>query len=65
MEHKMNRQMIIGIVNMVFDLFEQEDKVPNTYDFYKAIFNWVEYGKCPNKQNLIDEAISPYESDSK
>lgn len=54
-EKRITRVHITGIIQQVFDVYEKENELPNTYEFYKAIFNWIEYGKCHNKENLINE----------
>jgi hypothetical protein len=59
-DKRITRQGVKGIIDMVFDVFESEQKgLPNTYDFYQAILNWIEYEKTPNKEMLNEEKDTP------
>lgn len=52
-EKRITRVYITGIIQQVFDIYEKENELPNTYEFYKAIFNWIEYEKCPKMGDTI------------
>lgn len=46
------RQQVIGVVNMVFDVIEGMDLVPDEDDFYAAITDWLRHGTTPSAESL-------------
>ena len=49
---RMRKQQILGIVSMVYDIYEAQGRTPTSTEFFVALNHWQYFGKTPTLENI-------------